>query len=167
MPNPIPIKRAKSLVLLSRDHHTGLLVVWKIRQGLQLDIATDRIVDFIIHAFEQEEEPHFCEEESLLFAALPANDEWRLKAESDHAATRKIVAELKATNNAAATDIQAFANTLEAHIRFEERIFFPYFEKTVSPAILEETGRKLEEDYRTKTPFVWQDEFWINPKQNR
>ena len=166
MNRPTPIKRDKSLLLLSRDHHDGLLVVWKIRQGIRLNIEKERIADFVINSFEQKEAPHFSEEEQLLFAKLPVNDEWRLQAETDHAAIRNAVATLKSGNKITIDDLEAFANMLEAHIRFEERTLFPHFEKTVSPEVLEETGQLLAADYRNKTPFVWKDEFWIKPKEN-
>ena len=166
MNNPAPIKRAKSLVPLSRDHHSGLLVVWKIRQGLRLQVAPERIARFIINAFEREESPHFREEEQLLFSALPPHNELRLNAERDHAAIRKIVLVLKEENKLAIADIEAFANLLEAHIRFEERILFPYFEKAVSPEVLEAVGQQLEADHCNKVPLVWNDEFWIKAKAN-
>lgn len=132
-----PIKRNKSLVSLSRDHHDGLLVVWKLRQGMRLNIEVERMIHFIINAFEQEEEPHFCAEEQFLFAAIPADNEWRIQAEADHAAMRKMVTMLKNGNNNTVADVEAFASALESHIRFEERTLFPYFEKAVSAAILE------------------------------
>jgi len=38
-----PIKRNEALKPLSRDHHHGLLLCWKIRQGIKLNIEPERI----------------------------------------------------------------------------------------------------------------------------
>jgi len=165
MYNQAPIRRDKNLMLLSREHHTGLLTVWKIRQGLRLNISTERIADFIINGFECEEEPHFCEEEQLLFPLLPEQLDLRLNAEADHAAIRKIVAVLHQTARISVEDIEAFANLLEAHIRFEERILFHYIEKEVAPDVLDKIGYKLSVDHEHKVSFEWEDAFWLKPKQ--
>lgn len=37
------IKRTKALQPLSRDHHHGLLLCWKIRQGIKLNVEPERI----------------------------------------------------------------------------------------------------------------------------
>ncbi len=60
--------------------------------------------------------------------------------------------------------LQEFASLLEAHIRFEERTLFPYLEKEIPPEELERIGVAIENDHLKKTPFTWQDEFWIQNK---
>lgn len=159
-----PIKRDKNLVWLSRDHHEGLLIVWKIRQGISFSIPNNRITDFVLHAYTAHLEPHFIEEEELLFVKLPENEPQRLKAESEHAAIRKMVAALRPDAESTVADLEAFANLLEAHIRFEERVLFPYIEKEILPEALTIIGSQLEADHSTKKPFIWQDEFWIKNK---
>jgi len=39
----VPIKRSIALQPLSREHHHGLLLCWKIRTGLKKGIDIDRI----------------------------------------------------------------------------------------------------------------------------
>ena len=65
-----PIKRHPSLVAFSRDHHFGLLLVWKIKYGLDNGIAPERISNYVLYFFEQDLEAHFKEEEQKLFHAF-------------------------------------------------------------------------------------------------
>jgi hemerythrin-like domain-containing protein len=160
MSSPAPIKRSKSLVWLSRDHHDGLLIAWKIRQGIRNEIANARIADFVVNAFAEDLQPHFQDEENLLFLQLPKNDELRLKAEEQHAAIRDKIAALKSDAEVSAVSLQEFANLLEEHIRFEERILFPYLEKTITPPELELVANQLEASHSKKKAFTWRDEFW-------
>jgi hypothetical protein len=44
---PTPIKRTSSLISYSKEHHFGLLLVWKIRQGIKREIITERIANYI------------------------------------------------------------------------------------------------------------------------
>ena len=39
---PTPIKRTSSLISYSKEHHFGLLLVWKIRQGIKREIITGK-----------------------------------------------------------------------------------------------------------------------------
>ena len=47
-----PIKRSQALIQFSREHHFGLLLVWKMRQGLKENIEPIRISDYTIFIFE-------------------------------------------------------------------------------------------------------------------
>ncbi|NJO25088.1 MAG: hypothetical protein HC867_03800 [Bacteroidia bacterium] len=69
-----PIKRSPQLAPLSREHHDGLLFVWKIRQGLQNNTDVLTIADFILWYDEQHLKTHFETEEKLLPPFFPAGD---------------------------------------------------------------------------------------------
>jgi iron-sulfur cluster repair protein YtfE (RIC family) len=161
MNNITPIKRSKHLVWLSRDHHDGLLIAWKTRQGIRHEISNSRISNFITSAFGNELEPHFQEEESLLFNKLAKEDPLRLKAEEQHAAIREKINELKTHSEITLQHLHSFANLLEEHIRFEERILFPHLEKEIKEEELEIVGNHLEADHQKKKTFAWHDEFWM------
>jgi hemerythrin-like domain-containing protein len=161
---PTPIKRNKNLVLLSHDHHDGLMIVWKIRQGFRFLISNVRIADFIVNAFATHLQPHFIEEEELLFVQLSPQDELRIKAEGEHAAIRNKVAALQPTSEAKVEDLEEFAKLLEEHIRFEERTLFPYIEQHINDEDLEKIGAALKLQHTNKCAFTWEDKFWINTK---
>jgi len=61
-----PIKRSIALSPLSRDHHEGLLFVWKIRQGVKKNIATERIIKFCFWFWESHLQLHFEKEKTVL-----------------------------------------------------------------------------------------------------
>ena len=65
-----PIKRHSALLEFSREHHFGLLLVWKIRQGLKRDIDLIRITDYTVFLFEKDLIQHFKEEEKNLFSKI-------------------------------------------------------------------------------------------------
>jgi iron-sulfur cluster repair protein YtfE (RIC family) len=159
-----PLKRNKNLVLLSHDHHDGLMIVWKIRQGFRFLISNTRIADFVVNAFATHLQPHFIEEEQLLFVKLLQDDKLRIQAEGEHAAIRNKVAALQPTSQATAEDLEEFAKLLEEHIRFEERVLFPYIEQQINDGDLEKIGATLKLQHTNKCAFTWEDKFWINTK---
>jgi hemerythrin-like domain-containing protein len=50
------------------------------------------------------------------------------------------------------------ADTLQVHIRFEERVLFPFAEKTIPQAEMEEMYKEL---IVTNPKSKWEDEFWL------
>ena len=67
MKNHAPIKRHQALVSYSKEHHFGLLLVWKIRQGLMNAVSPERIGKYVLFFFNEDLKTHFKEEEQLLF----------------------------------------------------------------------------------------------------
>jgi len=158
MNKPTPIKRHPSLASFSRDHHFGLLLVWKIRQGLAKGVDITRIANYVLYAFDNDLRQHFKEEEELMFNKLPELDTLRKQAENEHAAIYSLVEKLRSelTNHQLLTK---FAQLLQDHIRFEERVLFPHMEKTFSTADLD-----IVATYGGNTPGEidagWEDQFW-------
>lgn len=153
-----PIKRSEALKALSKDHHFNLLFIWKIRQGLKLNVDLLRIKNFIAHFFNEQIQHHFSVEEKYLFCLMPVDEPLRLRAEQEHSAIKNSVAEIAA--EISENKITAFANLLENHIRFEERTLFPFMEKNVSYEKLEKASAYFiaeHDDY-------WQDTFWLKAK---
>ena len=153
-----PIKRHEALVSFSRDHHNGLLLVWKIREGLKKNIEPSRIVDYVAFAFANDLEPHFLDEEKWLFPLLDKENPGRLKAESDHFNLRGLMDKLK--TEARTEWLTDFAGSLEEHIRFEERELFN--EIQLLPA---EVLAPVEEKFTGHTCATdddWKDQFWIS-----
>lgn len=60
------MKRNINLIELSRDHHQGLLLGWKIKQGFKKDVSIAEITDYVIHFASEALFPHFEEEESQI-----------------------------------------------------------------------------------------------------
>ncbi len=151
-----PLKRHSFIVEFSKDHHYGLLLVWKIRQGLQKNIEPARMVNYVNFSSEEELLPHFEEEEKYLLPLLAETDDLRKRVEAEHAQLRKL---LSACANDKVAPLNDLANDLEAHIRFEERIFFPHLEKNIDFDNIDLKEIIIKHD-RNKPDTKWVDKFW-------
>lgn len=153
-----PIKRHAALVPLSKDHHFGLLLSWKIRQGIKHQIETERICRYIIYFFDQDLQHHFREEESLLFAFFP-EEEAIQQAVKEHGEIRRMVNDFRIQH----TDkeaLETFADLLERHIRFEERTLFNRLQDLLTPEhILKLQSAELF--VRKDIDAEWNDHFWL------
>ncbi|MDQ3277624.1 MAG: hemerythrin domain-containing protein [Bacteroidota bacterium] len=159
-PTPKPIKRSKELVPLSREHHEGLLFGWKIKQGLRNGTDLAVIADFIQWFWEADLAEHFRKEEQVLTIHLPANNAHVLQMKEEHEQLEALV-----HLSAMVKDEDLFlqlADGIQAHIRFEERVLFPYAEETISLSALEAIAGEL---LKEKGPHrKWENEFWVRKK---
>lgn len=112
------MKRAAGLLSLSRDHHRALVLARALRRA-EPPAPLDVIAEL---------EPHFAVEEAELVPRALAHGgalaDLATKLVADHAAMR------------AASDPMAFGDLLEAHVRFEERDFFPALERELGEEAL-------------------------------
>ena len=120
------MKRSEPLVGLSREHHTALSIAQRARliaAGGDA-AAVEAMAATVRERFESEILPHFREEEAWLLPALLAMGETALveRTLEEHSELLRL-AEALAFPGAAA--LQAFADALTAHVRFEERTLFP------------------------------------------
>lgn len=127
-----PLKRHKALQPLSREHHHGLLLCWKIRAGIQKKVATTRIQTYADWFFETHLIPHFEIEEAHIFSLLNKNHEGVQQALTDHNHIKNLFSETAKTTET----LQIIEETIVKHIRFEERILFPEIQKVATEAQL-------------------------------
>jgi len=154
-----PIKRHEAMVSFSKDHHFGLLLVWKIRQGLAKAIEPERISKYVQFFFMEDLTKHFSDEEQLLFSRLPAGDFLRIQAETDHATIHQLVKSI-GQHTTDKTLLVRLADELEKHIRFEERELFNHLQKHISEAELEEIGTRMANNSKDLDE-NWKDNFWL------
>lgn len=149
----MPITRSEYLKPLSRDHHHGLLLCWKIRTGLKKDIDLRRINAYTDWFFKTSLLPHFNAEEQFLFPLLGNEHEMIKKALSEHRRLTRLFEskiDLKRTLN-------QIEEELENHIRFEERILFNEIQNAVSEKEIQGIEKLHMEHSIDET---WGDEFW-------
>lgn len=154
-----PLKRNANLVWLSRDHHDGLLIGWKVHRGFALGRPLAVMSEFITQQFAHHLEPHFIEEEQWLFAKLDVHDDLRKEAEAQHSSLRQIVAGL--SSNTSEALVNKFIDALDAHIRFEERELFPHIEQQLGEEALASIGEELSKTHQHKKPDGWSNTFWL------
>jgi hemerythrin-like domain-containing protein len=152
-----PIKRDKRILVLSKDHHFGLLVNWKIKKGLDLKVEPERIANFVINFWETHLAAHFIAEEQVLFAKI--NNSLKNKALAQHKQLRGLINNIR--ENSTLETLINFANLLENHIRFEEREVFKMIQQELNEEELNEIGRKLQEIHPEPFEDNYKDNFWI------
>jgi hemerythrin-like domain-containing protein len=156
---PKPIKRHTALVSWSCEHHNGLLLVWKIRNGQSKEIAPERIAAYIMHFFKEDLQKHFRDEEDYLCPLLPAEDALMLQVLEEHEVLYDLMERIR--EEPASQLLQtSFADKLEQHIRFEERVFFNHLQDRLS----EEQIKGLESFERAAgegCDASWKDLFWL------
>ena len=158
MKNHTPLKRHQAIVSFSKDHHFGLLLVWKIRQGLVKDIDAERISNYVLFFFKEDLVKHFREEEQFLFCKLPVDDVLRKQAEADHQAIYKLVAAIEENKHDTAL-LNQLADELEKHIRFEERDLFNHLQNNIKADDLELIEKRFPNDGKAIDE-KWEDVFW-------
>lgn len=138
---------------LSRDHHTGLLLCFKIREGLKNSIDPLRIKAYADWSWEQELTPHFKLEEQFVFPLLGQDHPLIQQALKEHLELERLFA--------AKDDILETLRQIEAklkqHIRFEERVLFNEIQEKATPEQL----AKIESAHAGVSGCeLWHDKFW-------
>ncbi|MEQ6122201.1 hemerythrin domain-containing protein [Reichenbachiella sp. MALMAid0571] len=148
-----PIKRNEYLKPISREHHQGLLLCWKIRTGFAKNVEVSRIKNYVDWFYQDHLLPHFDLEEKYIFTILEDENELVRKALSDHRRLKRLFE--------SPTDLEKnlslIEEELESHIRFEERILFNQIQEIAS----DEQLQSLEAIHNEKG-FVdnTEDPFW-------
>lgn len=148
-----PLGRHPSLQPLSREHHFSLLLCWKIRKGLEQAIEVKRLQDYILYIWENQIAEHFDIEENLILPILGEEHGGVIRARKEHRLLRRLFLSPVYTYKT----INRIEETLEKHIRFEERELFPLVQETASL----EDWQKLESVHNDDVvEIIWKDEFW-------
>lgn len=149
MPNPL--KRIEALKPLSRDHHHGLLLCWKIRQGIKRNVDPERIKNYLDWFWMSYLKPHFEIEEEYIFPILGTENILVKQALAEH---RKLKRLFETIDNPQKT-ISLIEEELEKHIRFEERILFNEIQERASQKQLQtiEAIHTLEFEDNLTDPF--------------
>ena len=138
-------KRHPSLVPLSREHHHGLLLAFRIKHGLPKtrrphDSPQEQAAD-TVHFFKSGLASHFAAETDILFPAIramqPQASALLDRLIQEHTAMQELVHHIaqQSPDGSQLTELLAsFGTLLEQHIRCEERDLFPVYEAHVSEA---------------------------------
>lgn len=146
-------RRHNSLVPLSHEHHYALILCLRIHKGLP-EHRTDRDwirikVGHAIEFFETELVVHFQAEERFLFPEMRDMAEAREILDellAEHRKMDRLVKQLRDRGGESLVSaLTEFADTLEAHIRKEERALFPVYEREASPETISRVERAIFE----------------------
>lgn len=149
-----PIKRHDSLRPLSRQHHHGLLLCWKIREGFRRNVTPERIKKYADWFWQNHLQQHFEEEEKYVFVVLPTENKLLKKAIAEHRRLERLFKDQKDT----VRSLNLIEEELEQHIRFEERLLFNEIQQNATPEQLND----MELHHTDLLCDNWDDEFWKN-----
>lgn len=141
----------------SREHHFGLLLCWKIREGLRLDVAPKRIKRYAEWYWENYLIPHFGFEERYILPILGSEHELAAKTKEDH---RRLHGLFLQRDNLA-ENLRAIEKELTAHIRFEERTLFNEVQRLAT----EEQLEAMACAHAMVDELDWEDEFWVSEQR--
>ncbi|PWK23146.1 hemerythrin HHE cation binding domain-containing protein [Maribacter polysiphoniae] len=138
---------------VSRDHHHGLLLCYKLRTGFSKDIAPERMKRYTDWFFKTHLIPHFEVEEKYIFPILGNQNELVKRAIAEHCA----LVGLFESSHDIELSLHHIEETLKQHIRFEERELFNAIEKVATQAQL-----ALVAEFHKDEDFVdnQDDPFW-------
>jgi len=152
------MKRHNSIVILSREHHFGLLFCWKIRQGVSKQVAAERIQPYVEYFWASHLRKHFEEEETLLFTLFQGS--LVEQAISEHLHIKQLIESIICAKPTYPEQLIVLADTLDNHIRFEERTLFPYMEREIPANKLMALGNQLQQLHQNPDKDDYSDEFW-------
>ena len=148
-----PISRSEYLKPLSREHHHGLLLCWKIKTGFSKGVEPYRIKAYADWFYKKHLLPHFEAEEKYVFPVLGNDNKLIRQAVEEH----RLLSGLFSDTSDIEDSLKQIQIKLEKHIRFEERILFNEIEKVAFPEQLKEFEQNLSEERFTEN---LNDEFW-------
>jgi iron-sulfur cluster repair protein YtfE (RIC family) len=151
------MRRHASLITLTHDHHHGLSHARKLKLAGQSDDASERLeaARSFLAFFENDTLVHFREEEEILFPVFLEHagepPEELIEVLVQHVRIHGLVAALRhevGRGEVRGESLGAIGETLEGHIRLEERKLFPIIERTVP----DDAMRTLEFAPRERSP---------------
>ncbi|HEX6585252.1 MAG TPA: hemerythrin domain-containing protein [Solirubrobacterales bacterium] len=145
------MKRDQALKRLSRDHHRALEVALKLRRATDAD--AEPVAREFLAFWREHGALHFRVEEDVLLPAFARHGDPRaaevVRVLTDHVEIRRRAADLEASTETRAGDLNALGEMLNDHVRHEERVLFPLIEESLPPRELEELAQRVEEAERS------------------
>ena len=141
-----PLKRHPKLIPLSRQHHQGLILAQLLKNDVPdykgLPTTPSGKLEYTQALFEQTLFPHFKKEEEILIPMIKGYsstlDSLSQQILSEHQTIKTLFDDLSQQDESELPDaLDTLGRQIEAHIRFEERQFFPKIQQEVPEEILE------------------------------
>lgn len=148
------MEKTEELKSFSQEHHHGLMLCWKIRQGISKGVSFDRIKKYSDWFYKTYMTPHFDAEEKIVYPILGEDDPMVKKMIASRRRLDKLFLGNKKPPEIA---LSLGEEKLEQHIRFEDRKLFKRIQEVAS----EEQLEQIEKLYKEQT-FVEnkEDIFW-------
>lgn len=137
-----PISRHQALAPFSRDHYVGLVQARHlIKAADKDDVSRRKALSEFVDAWDSDIAAHFRDEERLLAAVACPEDRHRLLTEHERLA--RLAAEARELRRQVDPDpaaLRDIGESLDDHIRWEERELFNRVQSKLTPEQLQELG---------------------------
>jgi hemerythrin-like domain-containing protein len=139
------VKRDEHLYPLSWQHHNGLMAVLLLKKGINKGVVAKVMSDFILFVWNNELKEHFHAEEKALTANKDdaAHRRLYMQMKEEHQQIIAVIEQIK-NEDCGIADVDLFQQLLEKHIRFEERVFFPWLEQHSANNEMRKIGEQLQ-----------------------
>ncbi len=164
------MKRSKYLETLSWEHHNGLVLSYRLKKGMELNVPIEELKNYLLYLWTNSVSHHFKHEEQHLAVMNEKIKDRELldRMLKEHREFYRLIESLsgETDDNNKKKLIEEFTANLEAHIRFEERELFPFIEQHFPESKLASIGRILHK-YHKPVDMSWENEFWKEVKTRK
>ena len=147
--------RDTNLIVLSHEHHHGLIFCSRLKKTVNVD--SDTVRRYILDFWGRYLFDHFLNEE-LVFLPYLKEEELTTQFKNEHQIVRDLMDEIKNPIGPIHQQALQFSKLIHDHIRFEERTFFPWLEQKLTQNQLAKVGYVFQEMEVTAHDFL--PKFW-------
>ena len=148
--------RDENLYVFSHEHHHGLIFAVRLKKAHQADPET--LKNYIKDFWENSLAAHF-ENEEKLFSEYISDVELKQRFLTEHKQIRALYREIIMDDSASITEkAKKFGQLINDHIRFEERILFPWLQENLAKDKLKHIGASLDDS--DVCSHVFSPRFW-------
>lgn len=134
--------RDENLYVLSHEHHQGLIFAVRLRKAHQA--SSETLKHYINDFWDTSLNSHFSNEEKL-FLDLITDKELKKRFLKEHKQIRDLLRDITDSEEEIVEKAMQFGVLINDHIRFEERILFPWLQENLTLAELKLIGASLDD----------------------
>ncbi|RLD83696.1 MAG: hypothetical protein DRJ07_06185 [Bacteroidetes bacterium] len=133
--------RNENLYVFSHEHHHGLVFAVRLKKASQT--STETLKKYVLHFWDSALDAHFKNEEEL-FLHLLANKDIKTQFLREHKLINSLVNDIQSANEDIIQKAEELSDQLKLHIKFEEKVLFPWLQDNLSPDELYQIGESLK-----------------------
>lgn len=148
--------RNENLYVFSHEHHQGLIFTVRLRKAHQA--SSETLKHYINDFWDNSLDSHFSNEERL-FLDLITDKELKQRFLKEHKQIRDLLRDIGDSEGEIVEKAKRFGSLINDHIRFEERILFPWLQENLTLAELKKIGTSLDDSdvcSHSFSPRFWQ-----------
>lgn len=153
-----PIRRHTALHPVSREHHDGLMLCFQLRKGVKEGIRISRMSAYLEWFAAEHLDPHFRYEEDVLIPLSGSDHPMSVQVRNEHVVLRSFFKRADWNEQL----LLNFADLLDQHIRFEERVWFNFLQENCPESSLQTA---LEKHNHAPVCGAWSDPYWLEFKR--